>query len=81
MEAFQKRLEQNKFDFNDFLDQFKRMNNLGGLKMLKLMPGMGQVTEKQLYEVEKRLKKYESMINSMTAEVRGWGHRVKGWGK
>ena len=71
MLAFQKRLEADAFDFNDFLDQFKRMNNMGGLQMLKLMPGFSGVTEKQLYEVEKKLKKYEGMISSMTPEV--WG--------
>jgi len=68
--AFQRRLEADAFDFNDFLDQFKRMNNMGGLQMLKLMPGFNNVSEKQLYEVEKKLKRYESMISSMTAEVR-----------
>lgn len=67
--AFQKRLEADAFDFNDFLDQFKRMNNMGGLQMLKLMPGFSGISEKQLYEVEKKLKKYEGMINSMTPEV------------
>jgi signal recognition particle GTPase len=68
--AFQKRLEADAFDFNDFLDQFKRVNNMGGLQMLKLMPGFSGVSEKQLYEVEKKLKRYEGMISSMTAEVR-----------
>ena len=70
MLAFQKRLEADMFDFNDFLDQFKRMNNMGGMQMLKLMPGFNSITEKQLYEVEKKLKMYEGMISSMTPEVR-----------
>lgn len=52
------------------MDQFKRMNNMGGLQMLKLMPGFSGVSEKQLYEVEKKLKRYEGMISSMTQEVR-----------
>jgi hypothetical protein len=68
--AFQKRLEADAFDFNDFLEQFKRMSNMGGLQMLKLMPGFSGVSEKQLYEVEKKLKRYEGMITSMTEEVR-----------
>lgn len=33
MIAFQRRLEADAFDFNDFLDQFKRMNNMGGLQV------------------------------------------------
>jgi signal recognition particle subunit SRP54 len=68
--AFQKRLQADAFDFNDFLQQFKSVNNMGGLQMLKLMPGFSGVSEKQLYEVEKKLKKYEGMITSMTQEVR-----------
>jgi signal recognition particle subunit SRP54 len=79
--AFQKRLEADAFDFNDFLDQFKRMNNMGGLQMLKLMPGFSGVSEKQLYEVEKKLKKYEGMISSMTPEVRGGGRGGGGRGQ
>jgi signal recognition particle GTPase len=74
--AFQKRLEADAFDFNDFLDQFKRMNNMGGLQMLKMMPGFSGVSEKQLYEVEKKLKRYEGMITSMTPEVRRGGSGV-----
>lgn len=38
-----KRLMANKFDFNDFLTQFKTMNNMGGAQMMKLMPGMAKV--------------------------------------
>ena len=32
-----------KFDFNDFLKQFQAMNNMGGMQMMKLLPGMAQV--------------------------------------
>lgn len=67
-------MESARFDFNDFLQQFERINNMGGLKMLKLMPGFSQVSEKQLYEVEKKFKMYSGLIASMTPEVRGLGH-------
>jgi signal recognition particle subunit SRP54 len=70
VDAFEARLAANKFDFNDFVDQFKRMSNMGGMQMLKLMPGFSGVSEKQLYEAEKKLKGYEAMINSMTSEER-----------
>jgi signal recognition particle GTPase len=60
-----------RFDFNDFLSQFERINNMGGLKMLKLMPGFSGVSEKQLYEVEKKFKMYSALISSMTPEVGG----------
>lgn len=69
MEEFKKRMDAAKFDFNDFLQQWKRVNNMGGLQMMKLMPGFNQITEKQLYEAEKKFKSYEAMINSMTTEV------------
>jgi signal recognition particle GTPase len=32
-----------KFDFNDFLKQWQMMNNMGGAKLLKMLPGMAQV--------------------------------------
>ena len=38
-----KRVMANKFDFNDFLTQMKMMNNMGGTKLLKLLPGMAKV--------------------------------------
>lgn len=79
MEEFKRRMESARFDFNDFLQQFERINNMGGLKMLKLMPGFNQVSEKQLYEVEKKFKMYSALISSMTTEVRGkWGALRKG---
>jgi signal recognition particle subunit SRP54 len=70
VEEFQKRMASAKFDFNDFLKQFERINNMGGLKMLKLMPGFSGVSEKQLYEVEKKFKTYAALIASMTPEER-----------
>ncbi|KAI8463785.1 MAG: chloroplast SRP54 subunit of signal recognition particle [Monoraphidium minutum] len=70
VEEFKKRMESARFDFNDFMVQFERINNMGGLKMLKLMPGFNQVTEKQLYEVEKKFKMYSGLIASMTPEER-----------
>jgi hypothetical protein len=41
--------------------------------MMKMLPGMAQVSEKQLYQLEKELKRYEAMIGSMTPEVGGVG--------
>jgi signal recognition particle subunit SRP54 len=68
--AFAERLKQNKFDFNDFLTQWKKVNSMGGLQMMKLLPGMSAISEKQLYEAEKRMKSFEAMISSMTKEER-----------
>jgi signal recognition particle subunit SRP54 len=69
-QAFAERLKANKFDFNDFLAQWKKVNSMGGLQVMKLLPGMGAVSEKQLYEAERRMKGFEAMIGSMTADER-----------
>lgn len=42
-ERIMKRILDNKFDFNDFLSQYQAMNNMGGTKMMKLIPGFTQV--------------------------------------
>jgi signal recognition particle subunit SRP54 len=42
-QATMKRMMENKFDFNDFLHQFKALNNMGGAQIMKLMPGFNKV--------------------------------------
>ncbi|PRW50901.1 Signal recognition particle 54 kDa chloroplastic isoform B [Chlorella sorokiniana] len=60
-----------KFDFNDFLKQYKMVTGMGNLSSLvKMLPGMNKVNEKQLAEVERKYKTYESMIQSMTKQER-----------
>ncbi len=40
-EYMMKRLMQNKFDFNDFLNQYKMMNSMGTMgQVMKMIPGM-----------------------------------------
>ncbi len=59
------------FDFTDFLKQMrliKRMGSLAGL--LRLMPGMGKISEEQLQKGQDQLARAEAMINSMTPEER-----------
>nr|AAK12834.1 chloroplast SRP54 precursor [Chlamydomonas reinhardtii] len=64
------RLMEEKFDFNDFLNQWKAMNNMGGLQMLKMMPGFNKISEKHLYEAEKQFGVYEAIIGAMDEEER-----------
>ncbi|GLC37601.1 hypothetical protein PLESTB_001669100 [Pleodorina starrii] len=64
------RLMEEKFDFNDFLNQWKTMNNMGGMQMLKMMPGFNKISEKQLYEAEKQFETYEAIIKAMEEEER-----------
>jgi len=66
-----KRLLSNKFDFTDFLAQYKQVTNLGGMgSVMKMLPGMSGITDKQLQAAEKQFKMYEAMINSMTPAER-----------
>ncbi|GAX85777.1 hypothetical protein CEUSTIGMA_g13192.t1 [Chlamydomonas eustigma] len=69
-QAQMQRILSAKFDFNDFLKQWQNMNNMGGAQMMKLLPGFNKISEKQLYEAEKKFKMYESMINVMEEEER-----------
>jgi len=70
-ERLMNRMMANEFDFNDFLEQSKMMAGMGSMsQVMKLLPGMSQITNEQMRETEKNLKRFESMINSMTAEER-----------
>ncbi|CAL8466014.1 g5550 [Coccomyxa elongata] len=59
------------FDFNDFLKQYKMVSGMGSMgQIMKMLPGMNQISEKQLNEAEKQFKMFESLINSMTPTER-----------
>ncbi len=61
-----------KFDFNDFIKQMRMLKNMGSLGgLLKMIPGMGKLSDGQLKQGEDQLKKAEAMIQSMTKEERG----------
>jgi signal recognition particle subunit SRP54 len=61
-----------KFDFNDFIKQMRMLKNMGSLGgLMKMIPGMGKISEGQLKEGEDKLKQSEAMIQSMTKEERG----------
>jgi len=60
-----KRMQENKFDFDDFLNQMKFMRKLGPLESLMgMMPGMSQM--KNMNVDEKRIRHVEAIILSMT---------------
>ncbi len=64
------RLQENKFDMNDLLEQFESLKKMGPLKnVLSMIPGM----EKQLRDVDiddKMMLRTEAIIKSMTAKER-----------
>src|SRR6516164_4347886 len=68
-ERLERKLRTAKFDFNDFLAQFKMMRKLGPLEnILGMLPGMGNL--QGLSIDEKQLKRTEAIVLSMTKEER-----------
>ena len=67
----EERLLQNKFGFDDFLDQINKMRKMGGfMSLLKLLPGMGDLPPEMQGMADKDIKQIEAMINSMTKQER-----------
>ena len=69
-EELAKKLQQDKFDLNDLLDQFRQIQKMGDIKsLLGMIPGMG----KQLKDVdidERQFARTEAIILSMTKKER-----------
>ena len=65
-----RRLEENKFDMNDLLQQFQQIKKMGSLKsLLSMIPGM----DKQLRDVDiddRQMLRVEAIIKSMTKKER-----------
>lgn len=66
----EKKIKQNKFDFNDFLTQMQQIKKMGDLKsLLGMIPGMGKAL-KEIDIDDKALVRVESIIHSMTPDER-----------
>ena len=65
-----RKLEQNKFDMNDLLEQFQQIKKMGSIKnLLSMIPGM----DKQLRDVDiddRQMLRVEAIIKSMTKKER-----------
>lgn len=72
-EQMASRLMQGQFDFNDLLDQLRKMKKMGGMgAMMKMLPGVGKL-QQQLENAnvdEKMLSRQEAVILSMTKQER-----------
>lgn len=68
----QKKLMQNQFTLQDFLEQLKKIRRMGSIaSLLGMVPGMARVKDQINQEdVEKRIKRVEAIINSMTLHER-----------
>ena len=68
-ERLERKLRTAKFDFNDFLAQFKMMRKLGPLEnILGMLPGMSNVPG--LSVDDRQLRRVEAIVLSMTLEER-----------
>ncbi len=69
----ERKLRQNSFDLNDFLDQLQSVKKMGSMdQLLEMIPGMGSSTKKMMAGDldETKLKRIEAIIHSMTPEER-----------
>ena len=65
------KLRESRFDFSDFLDQLKKIRNMGGiLSLLDMVPGVGQIKDKMGGVDEGMFNRIEGIICSMTAYER-----------
>ena len=69
----EEKIRKNKFDLDDFLNQMRQINKLGGLgKIVDMIPGISAADKKSI-DLEKgrtELRKMEAIILSMTPEER-----------
>ena len=67
----QSKIMEARFGFDDFLKQMRLLKNMGSLGgLMKMIPGMGKLSNTDLEKGEVQLKRTEAMINSMTPEER-----------
>lgn len=80
-EKMAERMMQGEFNFNDLLDQLRKMHKMGGLGgMMKMLPGVGKLQE-QMNNAnidENMLARQEAIILSMTPHERKYPKLLKG---
>lgn len=74
----ERKIARNKFDFNDFLDQIKRIEKMGSLKdIASMIPGLGKAI-KDVEIKDDAFKGIKAIISSMTEEERTNPDIIKG---
>ncbi len=68
----QKKLMQNQFTMQDFLEQLQKVKKLGSIgNLMGMIPGMGKLKDQiDPDEMEKRLSRVEAVMNSMSLKER-----------
>ncbi len=71
-EKLVQRMQENKFDLNDLLDQMKQIKKMGPLQqIMSMIPGaQGKISDEDAEKGEKQLVHTEAIINSMTPKER-----------
>ena len=69
-EEMARRMQENKFDYNDMLEQFRQIRKMGDIKgMLSMIPGLGNQL-KNIDIDERQFSQIEAIILSMTPQER-----------
>jgi signal recognition particle subunit SRP54 len=69
-ERLEEKLRKSTFDFEDFRDQLRRLQKMGGfMSLMDMMPGMSKVRDKIDID-EGQLRRVEGIISSMTPQER-----------
>src|SRR5690606_37391613 len=65
----QKKLMDNQFTLQDFLEQLQKIRKMGSIaSILAMIPGMNKVKDQiREEEMESRIRRVEAIINSMTS--------------
>ena len=68
----QKKMMENQFTLQDFLEQLQKIRKMGSIaSILAMIPGMNKIKDQiSEEEMESRIRKVEAIINSMTARER-----------
>ncbi len=75
------RMMEGQFDFNDLLDQMRKMKKMGGIgSMMKMLPGMGALKDKlEGANIDENIiGRQEAIILSMTAKERAFPKLING---
>ena len=71
-EELARKMAENRYDFNDFLDQMQQMRKMGPLDdLLRMIPGISSLPGMDQFEIDdKDLNRMQAIVHSMTNEER-----------
>ncbi|MDR0298151.1 MAG: signal recognition particle protein [Streptococcaceae bacterium] len=71
-EKLAQKMAENRFDFQDFVEQLDQVNNMGGMEsVMKMMPGMANLPGAAMKQIdEKQINRQKAIVQSMTPAER-----------